>query len=54
MFAPYPLTQDAERAPSALCARDALVFTLHGLSKLAGLPQLKLSFMCVGRARSRR
>ena len=48
VFAPYPLTTDAERVPSALCATDALVFTLHGLSKLAGLPQLKLSFLCAG------
>jgi aspartate/methionine/tyrosine aminotransferase len=48
VFAPYPLTRDPERAPSALLTQDTLVFTLHGLSKLAALPQLKLSFMCLG------
>jgi alanine-synthesizing transaminase len=48
VFAPYPLCTDATRAPSALCAEGALVFSLHGLSKLAALPQLKLSFVCVG------
>jgi aspartate/methionine/tyrosine aminotransferase len=48
VFAPYPLTHDDERAPSALSTHETLVFTLHGLSKLAALPQLKLSFVCVG------
>jgi alanine-synthesizing transaminase len=47
VFSPYPLTRDPQRVASAACAEDALVFTLHGLSKLAGLPQLKLSFICV-------
>jgi alanine-synthesizing transaminase len=48
VFAAYALSDDAERASSALAAQDALVFSLHGLSKLAGLPQLKLAWMCVG------
>jgi len=48
VFAPYALGPDAERATSALERDDALVFSLHGLSKLAGLPQLKLAFMCIG------
>jgi alanine-synthesizing transaminase len=48
VFAPYALSEDAERAGSALDAADSLVFTLHGLSKLVGLPQLKLSWLCVG------
>ena len=47
VFSPYALTRDAARAASASCARESLVFSLHGLSKLAGLPQLKLSFVCV-------
>jgi len=48
VFAAYALCDDASRASSALAAQDALVFSLHGLSKLAGLPQLKLAWMCVG------
>lgn len=48
VFSPYPLTDDPTRVSSALLASENLVFTLHGLSKLAGLPQLKLSFMCIG------
>jgi alanine-synthesizing transaminase len=48
VFAPYPLEADPNRAASALQARDAPVFSLHGLSKLAGLPQLKLAWICIG------
>jgi hypothetical protein len=33
--------------PSAPIAGSSLVFSLHGLSKLACLPQLKLSWICV-------
>ncbi len=48
VFAPYPLCEDPSRVASALLAPEQLVFSLHGLSKLAGLPQLKLSWICVG------
>jgi alanine-synthesizing transaminase len=48
VFAPYPLEADPNRAASALQAQDAPVFSLHGLSKLAGLPQFKLAWICIG------
>jgi aspartate/methionine/tyrosine aminotransferase len=49
VFARYPLRPDAARARSALDAdRNALVFALGGLSKLAALPQAKLAWMAVG------
>jgi aspartate/methionine/tyrosine aminotransferase len=48
VFAPYPLTDDPRRARSALEAREALVFALGGLSKMAALPQMKLAWLTVG------
>jgi aspartate/methionine/tyrosine aminotransferase len=48
VFAPYPLSDDPRRATSALEARDALVFALGGLSKMAALPQMKLAWLTVG------
>jgi alanine-synthesizing transaminase len=47
VFAPYPLAPEASAVGSALGASGALTFVLHGLSKLAGLPQLKLAWLCV-------
>jgi alanine-synthesizing transaminase len=44
VFADYPLRPDPERAGSALGARACLTFVLSGLSKVALLPQLKLSW----------
>jgi aspartate/methionine/tyrosine aminotransferase len=49
VFSPYALREDARRAATALDAPGApLVFALGGLSKLAGLPQMKLAWMLVG------
>jgi hypothetical protein len=52
VFARYPLRPDRageRRAPTALEAEGAsLVFSLGGLSKLAGLPQAKLAWTAVG------
>lgn len=47
VFALYPHREDPERTPSALAATRVLVFSLFGLSKLAALPQLKLSWIGV-------
>jgi aspartate/methionine/tyrosine aminotransferase len=51
VFAAFPLTDDraGTRAPSVLaCTHAPLVFALSGLSKLAGLPQMKLGWIAVG------
>ncbi len=44
VFADYPLRDDPERAGSALGPRACLAFVLSGLSKVALVPQLKLSW----------
>ncbi|HTM46674.1 MAG TPA: pyridoxal phosphate-dependent aminotransferase [Polyangiaceae bacterium] len=48
VFARYPLIDDAQRPLSALCVlqgAEVPLFVLDGLSKYAGLPQLKLGMM---------
>jgi aspartate/methionine/tyrosine aminotransferase len=52
VFATYPLRDDARRAESALLAKDALVFALGGLSKMAALPQMKLAWIAAGGPRA--
>jgi alanine-synthesizing transaminase len=44
VFAPYPLRDDPARVASAACDAGVLTFAMSGLSKLAGLPQMKLAF----------
>lgn len=48
VFAPYPVDDHARRVRSALEAPGRLCFALGGLSKLAGLPQMKLGWMALG------
>jgi len=47
VFSDYALTDDLRRIPSLAAAQDAPVFALSGLSKIAGLPQIKLGWMVV-------
>jgi alanine-synthesizing transaminase len=48
VFADFPAFDDAGRAKSAARYDDVLAFSLSGLSKLAGLPQLKLGWIAAG------
>jgi alanine-synthesizing transaminase len=47
VFADYPFEHVSESQPSALDLRSPLAFTLGGLSKAVGLPQMKLSWIVV-------
>lgn len=48
VFVSYAFGEDPRRARSVLEAGGVLSFALGGLSKLAGLPQLKLAWMALG------
>ena len=45
VFADYAFGPDAERAGSLCGVRDCLAFSMSGLSKVAGMPQLKLGWI---------
>jgi alanine-synthesizing transaminase len=45
VFCDYALTDDPRRAASLVDVHDVLTFSLSGLSKLIGLPQLKLGWI---------
>jgi aspartate/methionine/tyrosine aminotransferase len=48
VFADYGFGPDAERVPSLTGTDAALTFCLGGLSKMAGLPQMKLGWIIIG------
>ena len=47
VFADYPLLADDTRAETARIASDVLTFSMGGLSKSCGLPQMKLAWTAV-------
>ena len=49
VFSDYALSDEPRRISTLAAFNDAPVFTLSGLSKIAGLPQLKLGWMLVNR-----
>lgn len=48
VFSDYAMGEDAERVSSLVEVEDALTFVLSGLSKIAGLPQMKLAWIAAG------
>jgi aspartate/methionine/tyrosine aminotransferase len=47
VFADYALAEDADRVATLAGVEECLAFCLSGLSKVAGLPQMKLGWMVV-------
>jgi alanine-synthesizing transaminase len=47
VFSDYAFAPDAERIPSLTSVESCLTFSLSGLSKVAGLPQMKLGWIVV-------
>jgi alanine-synthesizing transaminase len=45
VFSDYRLTDDPELVPSLVAEREVPVFVLNGLSKISGLPQMKLAWI---------
>jgi aspartate/methionine/tyrosine aminotransferase len=46
VFADYPFAPNLDRVVSVAGSSDALTFALGGISKLLGLPQMKLAWIC--------
>ncbi len=53
VFSDYAFSPDAERAPSVASLESGLAFALSGLSKIAGLPQMKLGWIVAAGAPER-
>jgi aspartate/methionine/tyrosine aminotransferase len=47
VFSDYALAPDAERVSTLVGVEECLAFSMSGLSKVAGLPQMKLGWMVV-------
>ena len=47
VFADYTFTEDAQRVRTLAGVSDTLTFSLSGLSKVAGLPQMKLGWIVI-------
>ena len=47
VFSDYDLTEDSRRVRTLIGERQALSFSMSGLSKIAGLPQLKLGWIVI-------
>jgi len=47
VFSDYAFAPDAHRAPTLAGVADCLAFSMSGLSKIAGLPQMKLGWIVV-------
>ncbi len=45
VFSDYPLRRMNETVETLVNAREGLIFSLNGLSKIAGMPQMKLGWM---------
>jgi hypothetical protein len=45
VFSDFAFAPDAERVPTLVDANDVLTFAMSGLSKVAGLPQMKLGWI---------
>jgi aspartate/methionine/tyrosine aminotransferase len=48
VFSDYAMAPDPERAPPLTGVEECLTFSMSGLSKIAGLPQMKLGWIVAG------